>query len=131
MSEDEMAYLVKLCLFEAAKRHVWGHEDSEDALRKQNMISECCETVEQTERSCAKATLFPTGQLRNESVMRGYENSEAYQWLSIYGGFAAQFEKHTITLENHEEVTEAFHRIQVDFLRQRAADVGATQPDDN
>ena len=118
MAPDVRAALVKLVMFESCKRHIWTIHGDREGLRKYEAIMACSQTIEENESgACRECRFFCSGELKVESLERGYLACEAYVWLGQHGDAVSKYEMQTILLENEAEVRNRTTAMNNEFLR--------------
>ena len=65
----------------------------------------------------AASAVFCSGELKVESLERGYLACEAYVWLGQHGDAVSKYEMQTILLENEAEVRNRTTAMNNEFLR--------------
>ena len=118
MRSEEKGALVRMMLFEAAKRHVWSNDGDQAAIEKYKVTVELCQKIEETTLDtwpCAEPEPLLTPKLFDtltlETVRSGYAASPDYYWLRQNGSLEGKYEMQTVVRERDDVVQERTEKI--------------------
>ena len=124
MTAVEKHRLVKLVLFESARRWVWSLRAKPDAerlqgLKKFSLIEKLCVCQESTESGIGKNCKFwSEGEMSLVKVeAEGYESCKAYNELKEQASMEAQYEASTILCEMSARVQQLTKDIRDDWAK--------------
>ena len=117
MSPEVRAALVRLVVFESAKRHIWSLGTDTEGLRKYEAIWALSNEIETNESGICSECRFFTSELRTDEIEKGYLACSAYRFLAECADPVSKFEMQTILLENEPQVRRRTGTIQLEMLR--------------